>query len=131
MPRREVVPLSTYQHPQESAETRLVASLTRACEVAKQEIPGFVWLTHEADRNFTPGSLHVVWIFETQAQLAHALETGLGKRMYGLTAHAFTEAAIAITAAQAHVSFDTEEACQQHNGGNWQTRLSMLRSFNC
>ncbi|MFT6463853.1 MAG: hypothetical protein ACJARL_000640 [Halopseudomonas sp.] len=116
---------STDTSPQ--AEERLVTSLTRACELAKLEIPGFLWLTHEGDRNLSPGNLHVVWIFDTQASLAHALETGLGKRMYELTAQAFTEAAIAVRAAEAHVSFDTEEACQRHNNGNWQARLSMLR----
>lgn len=86
-----------------------------------------MWLTHEGDRNLSAGNLHVVWVFDTQASLAHALETGQGKRMYELTSKAFSDANIAVTAAEAHVSFDTEEACQRHNSGNWQARLSMLR----
>lgn len=117
----------TDTHPQGQAEQRLIVSLTRACEAAKLEIPGFLWLTREGDRNRSPGNLHVVWVFDTRASLARALETGQGKRMYELTAQAFTAAAIAVAAAQAHVSFDTEEACQRHNAGNWQARLSMLR----
>lgn len=108
-------------------EKRLISSLTHACETAKLEIPGFLWLTHEGDRHLSPGNLHVVWVFDTQASLARALETGKGKRMYELTAQAFSEAAIAVTSAQAHVSFDTEQACQRHNAGNWQARLSLLR----
>ncbi len=120
-------PLNRNTDPSSQAEKRLISSLTHACEAAKLEIPGFLWLTHEGDRNLSPGNLHVVWVFDTQASLAQALETGQGKRMYELTAQAFTEAAIAVGAAEAHVSFDTEEACQRHNGGNWQARLSMLR----
>ncbi|MEH6501707.1 MAG: Fis family transcriptional regulator [Pseudoalteromonas distincta] len=115
--------------PSMPVEKQLVASLTAACEAAKREIPGFLWLTHEGDSRLSPGSLHVVWVFDTQESLAHALETGQGKRMYGLTAEAFRQAAVPITAAEAHVSFDTEEACERHNAGNWQARLAMLRSF--
>lgn len=109
------------------AQKRLISSLTHACETAKPEIPGFLWLTHEGDRSLSPSNLHIVWVFDTQANLAHALETGLGKRMYELTAQAFTDAAIAVTASQAHVSFDTEEACQRQHGGNWKARLALLR----
>ena len=104
---------STDTSPQ--AEERLVTSLTRACELAKLEIPGFLWLTHEGDRNLSPGNLHVVWIFDTQASLAHALETGLGKRMYELTAQAFTEAAIAVRAAEALLRQPTASS-SQHTG---------------
>lgn len=122
-------PLSRNADSSQQIEKQLVNSLREACETAKLEIPGFQWLTHEADRNLSPSSLHVVWVFDTQTNLAHALETGLGKRMYELTAQAFKQAAVPISAAEAHVSFDTEQACQAHNGGNWQARLSMLRSF--
>lgn len=121
-------PLNRLSESSRQPEERLVNSLTRACESAKLEIPGFLWLTHEGDRNLSPGSLQVVWVFDTQSSLGKALESGKGKRMYELTAKAFSEAAIAVTAAEAHVSFDTEEACQRHNRGNWQSRLSMLRS---
>ncbi|HDZ58380.1 MAG TPA: hypothetical protein ENI17_05065 [Pseudomonas xinjiangensis] len=106
----------------------LVSSLTRACETAKSEIIGFTWLTHEVDYHAFPSSLQIVWVFDTQANLAEALEIGQGKRMYELTAQALAEADVAVGKVEAHVRFDTEEACQKFSDGNWQSRLAQLRS---
>lgn len=118
----------TSKREQASTDRVLVAALTRACEIAKTEIVGFSWLTHEVDYQSFPASLQVIWIFDTQAQLAEALEIGQGKRMYELIAEAFAEAGVSVNVVSAHVRFDSEEECQRTNGGNWQSRLAMLRS---
>jgi hypothetical protein len=118
----------TTKRDQANTDRLLVKALTHACETAKAEIVGFSWLTHEVDYQAFPASLQVIWIFDTQAQLAEALEKGQGKRMYELTAQAFAEADINVSVVSAHVRFDSEEECQRTNGGNWQSRLAMLRS---
>lgn len=118
----------TTKREQANTEKVLVSALTRACETAKAEIVGFSWLTHQVDYQVFPESLQVVWIFDTQAQLAQALEIGQGKRMYELTAEAFEEAGISVNVVSAHVRFDSEEECERTSGGNWQSRLAMLRS---
>jgi hypothetical protein len=113
---------------QRELDQALVAALTEACETAKSEVEGFTWVTHEADYHNFPASLQVVWVFETQRHLARALESGQGKRLYDLTASALESAGVSLSVLAAHVRFDSEEACQMVNGGNWQSRLDMLRS---
>ncbi|HCS46512.1 MAG TPA: hypothetical protein DIW52_27530 [Pseudomonas sp.] len=110
-------------------ERRLVATLTEACETAKAELVGFAWLTHEIDYADFPSSLRVVWVFETQAQKDQALASGQGGRMIELTAQALSEAQVTVSPVSAHVQFDSEEACQRANGGNWQLRLARKRSL--
>ncbi|MEH6387847.1 hypothetical protein [Pseudomonas profundi] len=116
------------QREQGQIERRLVSSLTQACETAKAEIVGFSWLTHEAERYAFPGSLQIIWVFDTRENLTRALETGQGKRMYQLSAEALKEADVALDTVEAHVRFDTEEECARVNGGDWQSRLASLRS---
>lgn len=107
-------------------ERRLVASLTDACETAKAQIDGFAWLTHVVDDTAFPASLHVVWVFATQADKARALASGQGARMLELTARALAEAGIELPALAAHVQYDSEEQCRRVNGGDWQRRLARL-----
>lgn len=120
--------MNTSQREQGRIERELIASLTRACETAKSEIPGFLWLTHEAERHAFESSLQIIWVFDTREHLTRAVEAGLGKRMYQLSAEVVREAGIEITAVEAHVRFDTEEDCTRVHGGNWKARLATLRS---
>ena len=69
-------------------ERRLVATLTEACEIAKAEINGFDWLTHEVDYQAFAQSLVVIWVFDTRTNRELALSTGLDVRMRELTAAA-------------------------------------------
>ncbi|VVN40357.1 hypothetical protein PS862_03121 [Pseudomonas fluorescens] len=109
-------------------ERRLVATLTEACETAKAELVGFVWLTHEIDYAEFPSSLRVVWVFDTQAQKDQALASGQGGRMIELTAEALTAAQVPLNSVSAHVQFDSEEECRRANGGNWPLRLARRHS---
>jgi len=108
-------------------ERRLVATLTEACETAKAEIVGFQWLTHIVDYARFPASLKVVWVFDTLANREQALAKGQGERMVEFTAMALGEAQVQLSPVAAHVLFDSEEACQRDNAGNWQQRLSRRR----
>ena len=56
---------------QAQIERRLVKSLTEACEKAKGQINGFVWLTHVVDYTAFPASLKIVWVFDTQVSRRH------------------------------------------------------------
>ena len=53
--------MSLNKRNQAQIERRLVKHLTDACETAKGQIPGFVWLTHSVDFEAFPASLKVVW----------------------------------------------------------------------
>ncbi|POF44349.1 hypothetical protein B0D71_06065 [Pseudomonas laurylsulfativorans] len=116
--------MSLSKRDQAHIERRLVATLTEACEMAKAEIVGFQWLTHVVDYARFPASLKVIWVFDTQVDREQALTKGQGDRMVEFTAMALAEAQVQLGPVAAHVLFDSEEACQRDNAGNWQQRLS-------
>ncbi|AJP53435.1 MULTISPECIES: hypothetical protein [Pseudomonas] len=109
-------------------ERRLVATLTDACETAKAEIPGFEWLTHTVNYADFPHSLRITWVFDTRANQAHAVATGLDARLRELTATALHDAEIPPVHLARCVHVDSEEACHAQHGGNW--RLRLTRSAN-
>ncbi|MFN3359672.1 MAG: hypothetical protein ACK418_27200 [Pseudomonas sp.] len=111
--------------PRESTrlERRLVATLTDACETAKAEIPGFVWLTHTVDYAAFPSSLRVIWVFDTRANKDQAVASGADQRMRELTAAALDQADVAHVQVNRCVRLDTEEDCQRQHGGDWRVRL--------
>jgi hypothetical protein len=107
-------------------ERELIEVLTEACEVAKAEIAGFCWLTHEVDYEKFPDSLQVVWVFESERDREAAAAKGQNARMVELTDAAFNELEIRLNSVAAHVHFDSEEECQRSHDGDWQRRLSRL-----
>lgn len=112
---------------QAQIERRLVKSLTEACEKAKGQINGFVWLTHVVDYAAFPASLKIVWVFDTQASKDFALADGEATYMAELTEKALKNAQVNVRKAAAHVYFDSEEECQRACGGDWPKRLSHKR----
>jgi Ni,Fe-hydrogenase III component G len=107
-------------------ERELIEVLTQACEVAKSEITGFCWLTHEIDYERFPESVQVIWVFDTQLDREQAAALGLNARMVELTAVALHALEINLNPLADHVHFDSEEECHRSHGGDWQRRLSRL-----
>jgi hypothetical protein len=105
-------------------ERELVRALTRACETAKCEIPGFEWLTHRVDFNQFPASLRVTWVFDSDASMNAAIGSQDKHRMEALALAAFEDVGIAVANAAAHVQFDSQERCESIHGGNWEARLN-------
>lgn len=105
-------------------ERQLSSSLTEACEAGKAQIVGFSWLTHEVDYGRFPESLQVTWIFTTEALKADALAQGQDDLMRTLTRVALNEAGIDLEKLSAPVRFDSEEACNRVDGGDWPRRLA-------
>lgn len=105
-------------------ERELVRALTRACETAKSEIPGFEWLTHRVDYQRFPTSLMVTWVFDRDASMNTAIGSQAKGRIEGLTLAAFEEIGIVVTNAATHVAFDSQERCTSAHGGDWDARLS-------
>ena len=119
--------MSLSNRHQAQFERRLIKSLTDACETAKGQIPGFVWLTHAVDYDAFPVSLKVVWVFDTQVSKDFALADGEAGYMVELTTRAFEDAGVKVRKVADHVYFDSEEECQRANGGNWPKRLAQKR----
>jgi len=51
-------------------EREIIRELTRVCEEAKFDHPGFIWLTHEVDYQRFPQSLKVTLVFNEQVDEA-------------------------------------------------------------
>ena len=104
-------------------ERRLITTLTEACETAKSEINGFTWLTHTADLNALAETLKIIWVFETLADRKLA-EADAKARIFALTAIALDEAGIELKLTDRNVRFDSEQECENAQGGDWQKRLA-------
>lgn len=120
--------MSLTKREQSRIERTLAATLTDACEAAKAEIVGFEWLTHDVDYQRFPASLRVIWVFASQAEQDAAIAKGQERLMQALTAAALQAADIALENPAAHVRLDNEQQCLRVDGGNWQQRLTRLRS---
>lgn len=116
--------MSMSKREQAHLERLLSQTLTEACETAKAELVGFQWLTHVVDYANFPGSLQVIWVFDTEANRLAALAAERDPRMIDFTAMALSEAGVRVAQASQHVSSDSEQACQRSHGGDWQQRLA-------
>ena len=90
-------------------ERELIRTLTTACEIAKSEIVGFQWLTHEVDYAHFPQSLMVIWVFADEASKARASSGAQKARVLELTQAAVEETGISVANIAAHVRFDSEQ----------------------
>lgn len=120
--------MSLTKREQSRIERTLAATLTDACEAAKAEIVGFEWLTHDVDYQRFPASLRVIWVFASQAEQDAAIAKGQERLMQELTAAALQAADIALENPAVQVRLDNEQQCLRVDGGNWQQRLTRLRS---
>ena len=116
--------MSLSKRTQAQIERRLITSLTEACETAKSQIPGFVWLTHVVDYEAFPASLKVVWVFDNQVNKDFALADGEARFMVELTTRALADANINVRQVANHVFYDSEDECQRACGGDWVKRLA-------
>ena len=86
-----------------STERRLIKYLTQACETAKGEIEGFVWLDHEVDYTNFPHSLMVSWAFDTREQRDQAANGPALERIHQLSEIALVDAGVPVVHIASHV----------------------------
>lgn len=97
-------------------ERELIRALTLACEMAKSEIVGFQWLTHDVDYEQFPQSLVVTWMFDSEANRTRALASPDKARMLALTQAAFDEVGVSVTSIAEHVAFAVERPARGGRG---------------
>nr|WP_256674787.1 hypothetical protein [Pseudomonas sp. ALS1131] len=97
-------------------ERELIRALTLACEMAKSEIVGFQWLTHDVDYEQFPQSLVVTWMFDSEANRTRALASPDKARMLALTLAAFDEVGISVSRIVDHVVFSVERPARGKHG---------------
>lgn len=98
--------------------------MTKACEVAKLEVDGFVWLTHLVNYSKFPDSLSVICIFDTKAKLEQSRQAAKDQLIIDLIMTELKQINIGFNNINQHISFDTEEACESEHKGNWQNRFT-------
>lgn len=100
-------------------DNAMTAALTEVCDIALKEYQGFKWLTHFANYNYFPGSLSVVCVYDTNDHLATTDREGMGT----LIKQKLAAIDVKIKDIHQHISFDTEENCNNENNGKWHERF--------
>ena len=91
-------------------DNNVIKALTLVCDSAKEDIDGFVWLTHTADYSRFPGSLRVICVFATDTQLVAEQAQGADQRLIQDVQQTLFKAGVLLKNAKHHVAFDTEES---------------------
>ncbi|ETX11313.1 Fis family transcriptional regulator [Marinomonas ushuaiensis DSM 15871] len=107
-------------------EKALRDGLTQVCETALDSVVGFVWLTHLVNFNAFPSSLKIVCVFENDADLANARESGQDEYLCRLITDELSEMGVSIKNLRELIQFDTEEACERSHNGKWNERFKRL-----
>ncbi len=94
-------------------------ALTSACEQFLEDIPGFLWLTHQANYTNFPDSLLISCIFDTE----DSHQKADAQKIYKLIHAKLLKIGVKLKAPEQQVMFDSEEACTQENDGNWAIRF--------
>ena len=104
-------------------ENQLRTTLTGVCESALNNFNGFQWLTHIVNYTDFPASLKVICIFDTNDNLSSFINGDRCNELGCLIQQKFSDIGIKINSITNHLSYDTEENCQQDNNGKWADRL--------
>ncbi len=98
-------------------------ALTSSCEQFLEDVPGFLWLTHQANYTNFPASLLITCVFNTEESGQDADETAIHK----LIQSKLLKIGVKLKAPKLQVIFDSEEACNLENDGNWAERFEGRR----
>lgn len=90
-------------------ENAIRIALTKVCEVALDEVPGFKWITHFVNYDAFPGSLSIVCVFGTKHELSSALSAHHDDFLRTLIVSELGAANIQYKNRPQFVRFDSEE----------------------
>ncbi len=105
-------------------DNQLRAELTDLCDFATETCQGFIWLTHLVDYSRFPNSLKVVFVFDTDDNLANFGNSTSEQDLMRQFAKQLSFINISPKSLTSHVAYDTEEACNRDHQGKWAKRLS-------
>ena len=105
-------------------DNQLRLLLTDVCEKALKEIDGFQWLTHIVNYARFPQSLKIVCVFDTEEKLNRYLCSDESNWLASFIETEINKINIKLNNATRHISYDTEEKCEEQHDGNWAVRLN-------
>lgn len=112
---------------QKKIDNRIRLTLTDLCEKFLEEIPGFKWLTHQADYANFPASLLVTCVFDQQATRQKTQQDGSAQTIRKLIQQDFMGIGIVLKNREQQIIFDDEQSCTDEHQGNWALRLESRR----
>ncbi len=104
-------------------ENSLRLALTDVCEIALKEVTGFQWLTHSVSFSDYPNSLRVLCVFDSNVHLDAYLNSAHNQRLLLLVNSEFKKLGITFKNIKRHISYDSEENCNEQHDGNWAKRI--------
>jgi hypothetical protein len=105
-------------------DNNLRVALTEVCEQTLKDIPGFQWLTHQANYTNFPASLFITCVFDCAASISAAENQGDTQKIRKRVQARLLKVGIKFKALQQQILFDCEEACEQEDNGDWERRLA-------
>lgn len=105
-------------------DNQIRTELTDLCDFATENCEGFTWLTHLVDYSRFPNSLKVVFVFDTNANLANFSDSTAEQNLMRQLAKQLSFINISPKSLPSHVRYDTEEACNAEHQGKWAKRLT-------
>lgn len=94
------------------------------CEEEFESIDGFQWLTHTVNYSNFPTSLNIICVFETDDNVRQFLASTDKNKAISTVESALFKLNIKLKTPSKHFRFDSEEACNRENKGNWAMRLA-------
>lgn len=112
---------------QKKIDNHIREALTRVCDRALDRVDGFQWLTHQADFTNFPASLLVTCVFEQEQQRQQAEQNGDCQWLQKQCQAELLKVGVKFKSLPQQVRFDSEEACNEQQQGDWQLRLLRLQ----
>ena len=106
-------------------DNNVCKALTIACESSLHDVAGFVWLTHRANYTNFPSSLVITCVFNTDEEVA-AMKAAKHDEILRLSIQKqLVKVGVVVKNIKQCVHFDSEQACQERHGGQWDDRLAL------
>ncbi|GAB3094276.1 Fis family transcriptional regulator [Aestuariicella hydrocarbonica] len=105
-------------------DNNIRVALTEVCEQCLGELPGFQWLTHQANYTNFPASLLVTCVFDSEAHRQQAEASGETQKLQKQIQVRLLKIGVKFKALSRQVLFDSEELCDQQHAGDWAARLA-------
>ncbi len=104
---------------QKKIDNHVRQALTSACEQFLEDIPGFQWLTHQANYTNFPASLLVTCVFDSRDNQQSADIDVIVR----LIQSKLLKIGVKFKSPRQQIIFDCEESCSTEDDGDWNRRL--------
>lgn len=106
-------------------DDNICKALTEACESLKNDIEGFLWLTHRVNYTNFPSSLIVTCVFESNNDIENLINSELDLVFRHCIQKQLLKVGVVLNNAKNNIQFDSEESCLATHNGQWAERLTL------